>query len=123
MAQAQFEALLEKMMSEQNNVRKSAENAFKVTMKNQPNEIFQALIQVGRTSAKPELRSFSILTARNSLFVNASSWTKLNAQTQNLFKRELLAGLEQEQEPTVRAQFRIVTVDIAEELLQSTHPP
>lgn len=108
-------------MSENNKARKQAETMFNKTRKSQPNPIMQALLQVGRTSADAELRSFAIILLRRSLIDGDKSfWPKLNPQVQALIKRELLAGIEQDPDNVVRAHLREAAFDVASDLFDGT---
>ena len=106
-------------MSENNKTRKQAETMFNKTRKSQPNPIMQALLQVSRTSADADLRSFAIIVLRRSMVDGDKSfWPKLNAQTQTLIKRELLAGIEQDTDAVVRANLREAAFDVASDLFE-----
>lgn len=123
MAQAQFEGLLQNLMSEDNNARVQAEKIYQNTKKQQPNEVLQALLQVGRTSASQELRSLAIVLLRRSLIhldKEKAIWTRLNPQTQALLKEQLLQGVQREENAKVRSDFCEAVVGLAGDLFEES---
>lgn len=122
MAQAQFETLLQNLMCEVNATRVQAEKVYQNTKKQQPNEVLQALLQVGRTSAKQELRSLAIVLLRRALIhleKEKALWTRLNPQTQNLLKEQLLQGVQREEVAKVRYDFCEAVVGLASDLFEA----
>lgn len=122
--QQQFEALLNQLMSPDNNTRGQAERFYTQTKDAQPNEVTQALLQVGRTSAVPDLRAFAVLLLRKSLVAVDSRclWLKINEPSQTLVKRELLTGLEREDNKKVLSALRDLTIDLASQIFDGTVP-
>lgn len=121
MAQAQFEGLLLKLMSEDNQSRVQAEKIYQNTKKQQPNEVLQALLQVGRTSANKDLRSLAIVLLRRAMIhleKEKALWTRLNPQTQNLLKEQLLQGVQREEDAKVRYDFCEAVVGLAADLFE-----
>lgn len=122
-SQQQFEQLLQQMMSDDNKTRKQAENIFNKTRKAQPNPILQALLQVGRSASDENLRGFAIVILRRTIIEGeAKLWNKMTAQTQALLKRELLAGVEQEQSKVVRMNLCEAIFEVAADLFEGTRP-
>jgi len=121
MAQAQFESLLLNLMSEDNDKRVQAERMYMNTKKQQPNEVLTALLQVGRTSTNQDLRSLAIVLLRRALIhleKDKALWNKLNPQTQNLLKEQLLQGVSREENAKVRADFCEAVVGLAGDLFE-----
>eukprot|EP01127_Copromyxa_protea_P013418 TRINITY_DN361_c0_g1_i1.p1 TRINITY_DN361_c0_g1~~TRINITY_DN361_c0_g1_i1.p1 ORF type:complete len:1095 (-),score=333.86 TRINITY_DN361_c0_g1_i1:67-3351(-) len=119
MAQAQFEGLLTNLMSEDNASRVQAEKIYQNTKKQQPNEILQALLQVGRTSTNKELRSLAIVLLRRALVhfdKEKALWNRLSPAIQTLLKEQLLQGVISEEVPKVRADFCEAVVGLAGDL-------
>jgi len=122
MSQPQFEQLLTNLMSPDNFIRGQAEQMYAQAKQSQPDEVVQALLQVGRTSTNNELRPFGIILLRRALsgsINDKSLWDKITTQTQNFLKKELLKGIEEEEHPNVRAQLRDATYDLAGDLLDA----
>lgn len=113
--QQQFESLLAQLMSEENETRTQAERFFNQTKASQPNELAQALLQVGRTSKTSHLKSFAIILLRRLIVEDKQS---VNEQTMTLIKRELLTGLERETDKQVLSTLRDTVVDFAENVLE-----
>lgn len=119
MAQAEFEGLLSNLMSEDNASRVRAEKIYQNTKKQQPNEVLQALLQVGRTSTKQELRSLAVVLLRRALVhleKEKALWNRLNPQVQNLMKEQLLQGVQREEVAKVRYDFCEAVVGLASDL-------
>jgi len=115
--QQQFEILLTSLMSADNVVRGQAEQSYNQAKESQPNEVTQALLMVGRTSTVPELKPFSLILLRRALMNENSLWDKIDTNTKNLLKRELLKGIEQEENLSVRHQLCDATFELAGDLL------
>lgn len=121
MAQAQFEGLLQNLMSEDNNSRVQAERIYQNTKKQQPNEVLQALLQVGRTSTNKDLRSLAIVLMRRALAhleKQKALWHRLSPQTQALLKEQLLQGVQREENAKVRFDFCEAVVALAMDLFE-----
>lgn len=121
MAQAQFEGLLSNLMSEDNQTRVQAEKIYQNTKKQQPNEILQALLQVGRTSTNQDLRSLAIVLLRRALIhleKDKALWKRLTPVTQNLLKEQLLQGVLREEVAKVRYDFCEAVVGLAGDLFE-----
>jgi len=108
-------------MNPDNEVRGQAETVYNETKTNQPNQIVQALLQVGRTSTTQDLRAFAIILLRQALvnFQEKSLWTKITPQTQALVKRELLNGIEREDNSYVRSNLCDATYELASEIYEA----
>jgi len=108
-------------MNPDNEVRGRAETALNQTKKEQPNQIIQALLQVGRNSAIQDLRAFAIILLRRSLvnLQEKSLWKTISPQTQALVKRELLNGVEREENEYVRSTLCDATYELASEIFDA----
>jgi len=121
MAQQQFEGLLTNMMSAVNDIRQQGEATFDVMKQQQPSQVVQALLQVGRTSANHNLRSFSLILLRRALVTlpEKSLWNTIDPQTKELVKRELLNGLETEENSSVRSGLCDASTELASEIFDA----
>jgi hypothetical protein len=96
--QDQFLEILKTLLSEDNNVRNQAEKVYMNTKKQQPNQVIQALLHIGRSDGPIDLRNLAFVLIRRSLMVlstEASFWQKLNPEIQSVIQKELLIALEQ----------------------------
>lgn len=106
---AEFEQLIVQLMSTDNAARGQAERAFNDAVKQAPDTLTMALVQAIRTSQNQPVRELSMVLLRKTLISKESVekpgttekqtvrfWSKLNQQTQQTIKTELLAAVEQE---------------------------
>jgi len=108
-------------MSEDNDKRVLAEKMYMNTKKQQPNEVIQALLQVGRTSASQDLRSLAIVLLRRALIhldKEKALWKLLSPPTQALLKEQLLEGVLREDVSKVRSDFCEAVVGLAGDLFE-----
>lgn len=116
--QASFEALLRMMMNGEDSMnQKEAERVFTETTNTQPNEIYQALLQVGITNAHEDLRAFALINLRRTIISKQQEWYQLSLQTRALIKNEVLAAIEREKSHVIRGHLRELATALAEYLL------
>lgn len=75
--QQQFEELLTSLMSQDNAIRNQGEKIYMNTKKQQPNQVIQALLLIGRTSTVTELRNMAFILIRRSFVVLSSEGMSL----------------------------------------------
>lgn len=137
-SQAQFEALLKDLKSEDTKTRKRAENQFAKSIRAQRPQILQgsflspsslifrsllALLQFGRQHPDVSTRSHAVVLFTNKIRENGKLiFTKLPAQSQALFCKELFQGIEKETESGVLRLFENCLVDVATDFLKSKLP-
>ncbi|KAK9862045.1 hypothetical protein WJX84_012004 [Apatococcus fuscideae] len=98
-----FEAMVQQMLSAQNEVRDGAEKVFS-RVKDQADLCISNLLRLLRTHQDQSIRSFSAVLLRRLLAKeDPSLWTKCSPDIQNATKEELLKCIRDEQDrPTVR---------------------
>lgn len=117
---AQFIELLRNMGSREDDIRRPAEKIFQQSRLKTPNEIMTALLQVGRTHSEIELRLRAFVIMRKTLKITLSgqstTFAALNGETKEVFKRELLVGLQKEPEMKVCKFIADVISDFAAQI-------
>jgi len=123
----QFELLIQQLMSADNNLRGQAEQSFNTAVRQFPDKVAISLLQLVRGSSNQPIRELSVILLRKTLVAKESEetgdktrfWHKLSAETHQTIKNELLIGVEQEQQSSVRKKLADAVSELA--LFLSTH--
>jgi hypothetical protein len=105
-AAAEFERLLQALMSPHDTTRQQGEAALKGLRRDQPDFLLQHLLQAACTNAQPNLRGFAALILRQSCEETAHTarrvWLRASPSVRSVIQRELLNAMARETSVAVR---------------------